>query len=159
MFSILVLHGPNLNLLGKREPSLYGGKTLAEIDQRLIREGASLGLDVRCRQTNLEGEMIEQLHECMEHTAGVLINAAGYTHTSVALRDAIAAINLPVIEVHLTNTQRREPFRHRSLIAPVCIGSIAGFGEDSYRLGLQALAWHIQKTRNVSEEHDAQSTY
>jgi 3-dehydroquinate dehydratase II len=151
MYSVLVLHGPNLNLLGMREPSIYGGRTLNEINEMLIRQGEALGLEVRCHQTNLEGEMIDLLHGCISQTYGILLNAAGYTHTSVALRDAIAAVNLPVIEIHLTNIHARESFRHKSLIAPVCLGSISGFGHDSYRLGLQALAWHIQN-REINEK-------
>ena len=143
MHSILVLHGPNLNLLGRREPEKYGRLTLAEIETILMEDGRRLGLDVRSRQSNHEGELIDWLHESAERDAGVILNAAAYTHTSVALRDAIAAIPVPVIEVHLTNVHAREAFRHVSMIAPVCRGSIAGFGADSYRLALQALAWQI----------------
>ena len=139
MHSILVLHGPNLNLLGKREPEHYGSLSLEEIDSRLIDLGQSLNLHVRVFQANGEGELIDALHQSTDWAAGIVFNPAGYTHTSVALRDAIAAIHLPVVEVHLSNIHAREEFRRQSLIAPVCVGSISGFGWRSYLLGLQAL--------------------
>lgn len=145
MSSILVLHGPNLNLLGQREPGVYGNMTLAEIDLKLVELGHELGVDVRCAQSNHEGVLIDHLHDARTWASGVVINPGGYTHTSVALRDAVAAIILPVVEVHLSNTQAREEFRHRSLIAPVCLGSIAGFGWRSYLLGLRALVETLNK--------------
>jgi len=139
MDAILILHGPNLNLLGQREPVVYGNLTLEEINRRLVEQGKILGLEVRCFQSNLEGVLIDALHDAQQWAAGIVFNAGGYTHTSIALRDAISSISLPVVEVHLSNIYAREEFRHNSLIAPVCKGSIAGFGWKSYLLGLIAL--------------------
>ncbi len=136
---ILVLHGPNLNLLGKREPAQYGRQTLAWINQRLIAFGGDLGVEVVTFQSNREGELIDRLHQAANDCVGVVFNPGGYTHTSVALRDAVAAIAIPVVEVHLSNTAARETFRQHSYLAPVCAGSIVGFGWLSYRLGLMAL--------------------
>jgi 3-dehydroquinate dehydratase-2 len=137
--SVFILHGPNLNLLGQREPDIYGSLTLVEIDQRLVKASSELGMVVRTCQSNIEGELISRIQEAQSWADGILFNPGGYTHTSVALRDAIAAIHLPVIEVHLSNIDAREDFRHLSLIAPVCVGKIVGFGWRSYLLGLYAL--------------------
>ncbi|MEA5601962.1 type II 3-dehydroquinate dehydratase [Nostoc sp. UHCC 0252] len=143
--SILVLHGPNLNLLGQREPGIYGSLTLAEINRLLEEEGLKLQAKVFPLQSNHEGILVDTIHEALGQHQGILINAGAYTHTSVALRDAIAAVNLPTVEVHLSNIYRREDFRHHSYIAPVAIGQISGFGVQSYLLGLQALVNHLRK--------------
>lgn len=143
MASILLLNGPNLNLLGTREPQIYGYETLADIEERLKREAEVLGHRLTAVQSNHEGDLVETLHAAREVQDGVLLNAAAYTHTSVALRDAISAIDLPVIEIHLSNTHARENFRHVSLIAPVVLGQIAGFGSQGYSLGLRALDVHF----------------
>ena len=140
MKQILVLHGPNLNLLGEREPAVYGGETLAEIDARLVQEGLRLGLEVETFQSNHEGELIDRLHGARDRKDGIVLNPGGLTHTSVSLRDAVAAIEVPVIEVHLSNTHAREPFRKEDRIAPVCRGVIVGLGSLGYVLALEALA-------------------
>ncbi len=144
MPAILVLHGPNLNLLGTREPEVYGKMTLEEINKEIISLGKNTGIDVKCFQSNHEGELIDALQEAQKWASGVIFNPAGYTHTSVALRDAIAAICIPVVEVHLSNIDAREEFRHTSMISAVCKGKISGFGWRSYLLGFQALLGIIQ---------------
>lgn len=143
--SILVLHGPNLNLLGQREPGIYGSLTLAEINRMLEDEGEKVQAKIYPLQSNHEGALVDAIHEALGQHHGILINAGAYTHTSVALRDAIAAVNIPTVEVHLSNIYRREEFRHHSYIAPVVIGQISGFGVRSYTLGLQALVYHLRE--------------
>ncbi len=143
--SILVLHGPNLNLLGKREPGIYGSLTLADINGLLEVEGRKLEAKVTVLQSNHEGVLLDAIHGSLGQHQGIVINAGAYTHTSVALRDGITAVNLPTVEVHLSNIYRRENFRHYSYIAPVVIGQISGFGIQSYLLGLQALIHHLRK--------------
>ncbi len=144
--SILVLHGPNLNLLGQREPEIYGSLSLDDINRLLVEEGRSLSARISAVQSNHEGVLVDAIHDAIFKHQGIIINAGAYTHTSVALRDAIAGVNLPTIEVHLSNIYRREEFRHHSYIAPVAIGQISGFGAKSYLLGLQALVYHLRKS-------------
>jgi 3-dehydroquinate dehydratase II len=145
LLNILVLHGPNLNLLGQREPGVYGSATLNEIDKLLEQAAQALQVKVSIQQSNHEGVLVDAIHSMLGRHQGLLINAGAYTHTSVAIRDAIAAVNLPAVEVHLSNIYRREDFRHHSFIAPVAIGQISGFGWESYRLGLQALVNYLNK--------------
>jgi 3-dehydroquinate dehydratase-2 len=145
LISILVLHGPNLNLLGQREPGIYGSLTLESINQLLEQEAQTLQAKVYALQSNHEGVLVDAIHAAPEQHQGILINAGAYTHTSVAIRDAIAGVNLPTVEVHLSNIYRREEFRHHSYIAPVVIGQISGFGSDSYLLGLRALINQLRK--------------
>ena len=136
---VLVLSGPNLNLLGTREPDVYGATTLDDIELALKDLAKDQGATIECRQSNQEGQLIDWLHEARGSFDGVVINPGGLTHTSVSLRDGIAAAGLPTVEVHISNTQARESFRHRSVTAAVCIGSVIGFGKNSYALGLRAL--------------------
>jgi 3-dehydroquinate dehydratase-2 len=142
---ILVVNGPNLNLLGIREPGVYGKIGLDDINQRIIDFGTKLEIDVTCFQSNHEGALIDALHDARKWAAGVVINPGGLTHTSIALRDAISGIEIPVVEVHLSNVYAREEFRHKSTISAVCRGKISGFGWMSYILGFEALV-HVIKT-------------
>jgi 3-dehydroquinate dehydratase-2 len=141
---ILVLHGPNLNLLGTREPEIYGTATLADIEIQLIELAAKSEAEIMNFQSNSEGELIDKIHETKEEVQGILINPAAFTHTSVALRDALMATDLPLVEVHLSNTYKREPFRHHSYISDIAVGVICGFGPQGYQLGLQALLHHLR---------------
>jgi len=141
---LLVLDGPNLNLLGQREPEIYGSLTLSDVDKLLVEKGKIMGVEVVCFQSNHEGNLVDKIHQALGNYQGIVINAGAYTHTSVAVRDALAGVNLPTVEVHLSNIYRREEFRHHSYIAPISVGQISGFGVDSYLLGLQALVNHIK---------------
>ena len=140
----MVLHGPNLNLLGIREPQTYGSTTLAQIDRSLLQKAKKLQVSLSCLQSNHEGALVDAIHQAQGKHQGILINAGAYTHTSVAIRDALAGVAIPTVEVHLSNIYRREEFRHHSYIAAIAIGQISGFGANSYLLGLQALVQHLQ---------------
>lgn len=142
---VLVVHGPNLNLLGQREPEIYGSTTLAEIDAKLVQLGQELGVEVETYQSNLEGELVTKVQHARGRYAALVINAGAYTHTSIALLDALLAVGLPVVEVHLSNLYKREPFRHHSYIARAAVGQICGFGVESYLLGLRAAVGLIHK--------------
>ena len=142
--SVLVLHGPNLNLLGMREPGIYGSTTLEQIDDSLRCEAAKLQVNIDCLQSNHEGTLVDAIHDARGLHSGILINAGGYTHTSVAIRDALAGVKIPTVEVHLSNIYTREEFRHHSYIAPIAVGQISGFGANSYHLGLQALVDYLR---------------
>ena len=140
---ILVLHGPNLNLLGKREPEIYGHQTLADIDASLRATAKQLAVEIECFQSNHEGELIDHIHAAMGQAAGILINPGGFTHTSVALRDALVASRLPIVEVHLSNVFARESFRQHSYVSPIAVGVISGLGAQGYRFGLEALVSQV----------------
>ena len=142
--SVLVLHGPNLNLLGIREPGIYGSVTLEGINCLLREESDSLGISMSIVQSNHEGVLVDSIHEALGKHQGILINAGAYTHTSIAIRDALSAVKVPTVEVHLSNIYQRETFRHHSYIAPVAVGQISGFGVHSYHLGLLALVNHLR---------------
>jgi 3-dehydroquinate dehydratase-2 len=145
LLSVLVLHGPNLNLLGQREPGIYGSVTLEQINHLLQEEGKKLQAMISTMQSNHEGVLVDAIQAARREHQGILINAGAYTHTSVAIRDAIAAVNIPTVEVHLSNIYQREAFRHHSYIAAVAVGQISGFGAESYRLGLQALVYYLKQ--------------
>jgi 3-dehydroquinate dehydratase-2 len=136
---VMVLHGPNLNLLGTREPGVYGAATLADIDRLVGERAAARGATVECHQSNIEGELVNRIHEARGRAQAIIINPAAYTHTSVAIADALRAVALPAVEVHLSNVHAREPYRHQSFVAPVCVGTIGGFGARGYALALEAV--------------------
>ncbi len=145
MLKILVLHGPNLNLLGIREPDFYGATTLEELNASLIKLGMELGVSIEHRQSNAEGELVTWIQDARQKFDGLIFNPAAYTHTSIALRDAVVGVGIPMVEVHLSNIHRRESFRRRSYLAPVALGQISGFGPQSYLLGLRALVDVLQR--------------
>ena len=144
VLSILVLNGPNLNMLGKREPAIYGSQTLQDISDELVQTAASLKAELTFFQSNHEGALVDKIQAALDLHQGILINPGAYTHTSVAIRDAISAVAIPTVEVHLSNIHKREAFRQHSYIAPVAVGQISGFGSDSYRLGLEGLVKHLR---------------
>ena len=144
MNSVLVLNGPNLNLLGQRQPEVYGSTTLSDIEAMCMAHGEKTGLSITCFQSNHEGALIDAIHAAKGQHDGIVFNAGAYTHTSVALMDAIASVELPVIELHLSNIHAREAFRHKSFIAPVAIGQICGFGARGYVLALDAMIGHLK---------------
>ena len=145
MKHILVIHGPNLDLLGKREKEIYGKTTLIQINKLIRKRARELKVEVQIKQLNSEGEIVSILGKERNWADGILINPAAYTHTSIAIADSILAVKIPAVEVHLSNIYKREQFRHRSLIAPVSLGQISGFGETSYILGLEALVWFLRQ--------------
>ncbi|TMA57861.1 MAG: type II 3-dehydroquinate dehydratase [Deltaproteobacteria bacterium] len=142
---VLILNGPNLNLLGKRQPEIYGKLTLAQIEQKVRMLARELGIEIEFRQSNSEGELVTWIQEAANKFGAIVINPAAYTHTSLAMRDAVSALGIPTVEIHISNIHQREPFRHHSFIAEVAVGQIAGFGVDSYLLGLRAAAELIQE--------------
>ena len=142
--NVLLLNGPNLNLLGQREPGIYGSASLHEIEEGLKTEARKEGVDLDCFQSNFEGALVERIHQAAGVSQGILINAGAYTHTSIAIRDAFAGVNIPYVELHLSNTHAREQFRHRSVLADRAIGVVCGFGAASYSLAFKGLIMHLQ---------------
>jgi 3-dehydroquinate dehydratase II len=145
---ILIINGVNMNMLGLRETEKYGTMTLKDLEKELYAFSFELGIDIETFQSNFEGEIVEKIHQTKDHFDGIVINAGAYTHTSIAIRDAISAVNIPTVEVHMTNIYKREEFRHHSYIAPVCIGQISGFGINSYKLGLKAVVDYLNTNDN-----------
>lgn len=143
---ILIINGVNMNMLGIREPEKYGSMTLEDLEKELYAYSFELGIDIETYQSNHEGEIVEKIHSAKDIYDGIVINAGAYTHTSIAIRDAIASVGLPTVEIHMTNIYKREDFRHNSFIAPVCIGQISGFGSNSYKLGLNGLVNYLSLT-------------
>lgn len=146
---VLILNGPNLNLLGTREPEIYGHETLPDIDRRCIQKGKALGIDIDVRQSNSEGELIGWIHEATSEWSGIIVNPAAYTHTSVAIMDALTLVNCPVVEVHISNIFQRETFRHHSYVSPVATGVICGFGSAGYELALDAISGLLRNKEEV----------
>mgnify|MGYP000786388396 FL=1 len=142
---ILVINGVNMNMLGFRETEKYGTMTLKDLEKDLYAFSFELGIDLETYQSNIEGEIVEKIHSAKDGIDGIIINAGAYTHTSIAIRDAISAVNIPTVEIHMTNIYKREEFRHHSYLAPVCIGQISGFGANSYKLGLKAVIDYLNK--------------
>ena len=145
---ILIINGVNMNMLGLRETEKYGTMTLKDLGKELYAFSFELGIDIETFQSNFEGEIVEKIHQTKDNFDGIVINAGAYTHTSVAIRDAISAVNIPAVEIHMTNIYKREEFRHHSYIAPVCIGQISGFGINSYKLGLKAVVDYLNSNDN-----------
>lgn len=146
--SFIIIHGPNLNLLGVREPGIYGSVTLETINRLLKEKAESINVDLSFRQSNHEGVLVDAIQGSLDKHQGIIINAAAYTHTSVAIRDALSAVKIPTVEVHLSNIYQRESFRHHSYIAPIAVGQISGFGANSYLLGLEALYRHLTQLQS-----------
>lgn len=148
---ILIINGVNMNMLGLREPEKYGSMTLQDLEKNLYAYSFELGIDIETFQSNFEGEIVEKIHNAKNNFDGIIINAGAYTHTSVAIRDAISAVEIPTVEVHMTNIYKREEFRHKSYIAAVCIGQISGFGCDSYKLGIKGLVEYLKNLQPSKE--------
>lgn len=146
---ILVIHGPNLNMLGRREPTWYGSATLKEIDAEIKETAQEVGMIAETFQSNYEGAIIEKIHQAMETCDGVIINPAAYTHTSVAIRDALLMLDIPIVEVHLSNIYQRETFRHRSFVSDVATARVAGFGKEGYMMAVRALSHMVARKTNV----------